>query len=319
MDVGSIRVLPACCCTCCCLWSIFTFVALLVSFISLEQGQFALHLNWTTQKIAADVLTDPGMKFVGLGNMLKTFPSTFQTMYFVADGKGTGGDAGEVKRGPVKTRSQDGLEMSVSVSFQWKLDASSLHGLYTILGDSLYKDEFVRFARGAIVKSCADFPADMFFTNRTLITQNMLDNMIAAFNRPDQNLRVGIKGLQLREVDLPDAFDDEIGRTQEEMQEVEVAAAQRLELQIEMDQKIIEAEEKVNKLVLEGQADANALLSVNRAEVDQIINWQKQQAQANSAILKVFEDDNDPFARLFEIMEIWAMNQHDTDNLVVNM
>ena len=42
----------------------------------------------------------------------------------------------------------------------------------------------------------------------------------ANFAKPELGLNLEIAGLQLREVDLPDDFDDEIENTQEQMQEV---------------------------------------------------------------------------------------------------
>ena len=41
----------------------------------------------------------------------------------------------------------------------------------------------------------------------------------ANFAKPELGLNLEIAGLQLREVDLPDDFDDEIENTQEQMQE----------------------------------------------------------------------------------------------------
>merc|ERR1719482_2330660 len=108
--------------------------------------------------------------------MFVEFPSTFQTMYFVRDDRGVAeetedDDHPSIKRGPLRARSSDGLEMSVSISLQWQMDKGSLKPLYDILGggtleESLYRDEFVRFVRAAIVESCANFAADAFFTNR---------------------------------------------------------------------------------------------------------------------------------------------------------
>merc|ERR1719424_1248145 len=105
-------------------------------------------------------------------------------MYFISDTRGIIEDEEHpsIKRGPLRARSSDGLEMLVSVSFQWQLNSQSLKPLYDILGggtleESLYRDEFVRFARAAVIESCANFAADRFFTNRTTITLDMLEKV----------------------------------------------------------------------------------------------------------------------------------------------
>jgi regulator of protease activity HflC (stomatin/prohibitin superfamily) len=269
---------------------------------------------------------DPGLYFVGLGNMFVEFPSTFQTMYFIRDTQGIieDEDHPSIKRGPLRARSADGLAMTVSISFQWQLRESSLKPLYDILGGgsletSLYRDEFVRFARAAIVESCANFAADNFFTNRTLITNDMLVKVRAAFERPDLGLELIIQGLQLREVDLPDAFDEEIVRTQEQMQEVQVAYAEREEQKIAMQKDLMVAEERVKQIVQESLGIAEKTRLENEAVVEQMINYQQKQAIANAEILGKFVNDTNPYARLFELMEIRALNAHNDTRLLINL
>jgi len=303
---------------------IFAIIALPLSFKSLEQGKFALQLNWTTQKISDEVVTSPGMYMVGLGNMLIEFPSTFQNMYFVKDSRGIAGSDLDVFRGPIRARSADGLEMLVSLSFQWKLEPTALVPLYRILGggegdSNLYRDEFVRFARAAIIESCSYFEADMYFTNRTEITRRMRDIVSTEFDQPAKGLKVLIKGLQLREVDLPDAFDEEIVRTQEQMQEVEVANAEREEEKITWSRELLVAEQRVLEILEKSRGIAQKTKDLNEATVDQLLVFQTKQAQANALILEEVSKDADPVQRLFEIMEISAVRNHNSSHLMINL
>lgn len=321
---AELKVVPICCCSICCFLLIFTIIALPMSFKSLEQGKYALQLNWQTQKIGDEVLTEPGMYMVGLGNMLVEFPSTFQTMYFVGDSRGIAGSETDVKRGPIKARSMDGLEMSISISFQWQLEKRSLLPLYEILGggdleDNLYRDEFVRFARAAVIESCADWSAESFFKNRTSITAMMEEKMRSAFNDVDRGLILKIQGLQLREVDLPDAFDEEIIKTQENMQEVEVAKAERDEQRISMEREVMVTEEKVKQMVEESLGVAEKTRLMNEAVVNQMLYYQKKQAEANAEVLQKFKDDPEPYERLFEMMELRAISDHDSSKMLINM
>lgn len=266
------------------------------------------------------------MYYMGLGNMFVEYPSTFQTMYFIRDLKGISEeeDHPTIKRGPLRARSADGLEMLVSVSFQWQLRKNSLKPLYDILGggtmeESYYRDEFVRFARAAIVESCAKFAAEFFFKNRKTITDDMLAQMTSAFARPDIGLDITIQGLQLREVDLPNAFDEEIIRTQEQMQEVQIALAEREEQKIVKEKDLMVAEQRVKQIIQEsiGQAEKTRLL--NEAEVEMILLYQEKQAKSNAEILSKFVNDPQPFARLFELMEIRALSAHNTSRLMINL
>jgi len=254
------------------------------------------------------------------------YPSTFQTMYFIKDAKGIVEDEDHpsIKRGPLRARSSDGLEMIVSISFQWQLHEKSLKPLYDILGggsisSSLYRDEFVRFARAAIVESCANYAADSFFTNRTTITENMLQHVKKHFQRADIGLDLTIQGLQLREVDLPDAFDEEIIATQEQMQEVEVAYAEREEQRIIMEKEKMVAVEKVKQVIQESLGAARKTELENAAVVEQMLIYQQRQATANAEILSKFVTDADPYSRLFELMEIRALNAHNDTRLLINL
>jgi len=327
-ELSQIKVVP----TCICFWvsvaAIFGVIALPMSFKSLAQGKYALELNWHTQQIG-EVKTEPGMYFVGLGNMLVEFPSFFQTMYFVRDNRGINDDEEDdlhpsIIKSPLRARSADGLEMVVSMSFQWQLNPRSLKPLYDILGGgsieySLYRDEFVRFARAAIVKSCANFAAEAFFINRTMITEDMFKKISKEFERPDIGMDLIIQGLQLREVDLPNQFDDEIVRTQEQMQEVEVAYAEREEKRIMMEKDLLLANLMVQQVIQEASGQAERTRLTNTAIVKQILVFQQAQASANAEILSHFVSDKDPYARLFELMEIRALNAHNDTRMLINL
>lgn len=324
MGLGELRVVPTCCCAFFCFWIIFAIVGLSVSISSLEQGRYALKLDWTTQQIDPEVIAEPGMKNLGFGNMLLEYPSVYQNMYFLNNHQSTcqdedPADCEDVVRSPVYARSQDGLEMRISVSFQWKLEPQVLIPLYSILGNDLYKDEFVRFARASIVESCTFFTADMFFSNRTIITADMLDRLRENFNQPERNLKVEITGLQLREVDLPDDFDEEIGNTQEQIQEVEVARAEREEQMITMEREIIVATEHVQEVLEDARGQAQAIMQANNATVSQMLNLQRRQAESNALVLQMFANDTDPFGRLFSMMKIRALESHTDSALLISM
>ncbi|CAJ1379689.1 unnamed protein product [Effrenium voratum] len=215
MGLEDIRIFPVCGLFLCLSLVVFTLVSVPSSFKSMEQGRYSVTLEWMTQNIRDEVVIEPGLKFVGLGNYLIEFPGTFQAMYFISDGRGVSPAPvpelfKPVVRGAIRARSADGLEMQISVSFQWRLRPNALVDLYNILGETLYKDEFVRFAKAAVIESCSKFTADQYFTQRQAITTNMMQALQANFDKPELGLSMEIAGLQLREVDLPDDFDDEI-------------------------------------------------------------------------------------------------------------
>jgi len=324
------RVVPICCLTWCCLCTIFGIIAVPLSYKSLEQGRYALELSWTTQKIGEEVLSQPGIYLVGLGNMLVEYPSTYQSMYFVSDMRGITDDEEmedvhlDIKKGPIHARSKDGLEMIVSISFQYQMLPASLKPLYDVLGggeldEAFYRAEFVRFARAAIVESCANFGAAEFFVSRALISQDMLSHVQQTFERPDLGLGLKITGLQLREVDLPDRFDAELVMTQEQMQELLVAYAERDEQKIIMSKNLMVAKERVKQIREEALGIAGKTLIENAAIVKQTLVYAQKQAEANADILAQFVNDSDPYSRLFEVMEMRALTAHNNTKMLVNL
>jgi len=290
----------------------------------MEQGRYSVTLEWMTQNIRDEVVIEPGLKFVGLGNYLIEFPGTFQAMYFISDGRGVSPAPvpelfKPVVRGAIRARSADGLEMQISVSFQWRLRPNALVDLYNILGETLYKDEFVRFAKAAVIESCSKFTADQYFTQRQAITTNMMQALQANFDKPELGLSMEIAGLQLREVDLPDDFDDEIANTQEQMQEVEVGKAERQEKIIIMEAQAQVALQKVEELLKGAKGQATRVQVQNQATIQQLMLFQRKQAEANSAILQQFVNDTVPFQRLFETMEIRALDDHAVSKMTVTL
>lgn len=323
-----VRVVPVCCCSCCCALVIFAVAAIPLSFKTLEQGKYAIQLNWSTQKVSDEVVKNPGMYMVGLGNVMIEYPSTFQNMYFVDAGGGS--QEFDINRPAIRARSKDGLEMRISVSFQWKFEPSSLLPVYAILGGgatveegNLYRDEFVRFARGALVESCALFGAAEYFTNRTEITTVMYEKVRIAFYKPEKNLIVSIKGLQLREVALPPKFDEEIVQTQKELQEVQVAVAERTEKEIIMQRNMAVMQQRVLQMEIDAQGVAQETLNVNAAIVAQKLVLAEESAFANALILEQLNQSiskgADPYQRLFEVMQVGAVNGHDSRHLLLDI
>lgn len=323
MDIKNVPVFKACGCFCCCFWLIFTIVAVILSITSMEQGKYAVQLIWLSQSVLDEPVTEAGLKFVGLGNALLEYPSTFQTMYFTTTTQGVQATSESafppIVKPPIRARSADGLEMYVTISFQWKLEAQALIALYKLLGEDGYDDAFVRFARAAIINTCSYFPADMYFTNRTLITARMTEDLERNFQLPEKGLQCTIQGLQLQEVDLPDEFDVEIANTQTQLQELEVAFAERVEKEVAMQTELLVSQQQVLRILETQSGQARGFLELNDAEVDQQLLFQQRQAVANNEILQIFENDTQPFDRLFDIMEIRMLEEHNADNLMFNV
>jgi len=313
----------------CCGFIIFVICAVALSFKSLEQGRFALNLGWYSQAVSEEVFNTPGLRMVSMGNSLIEYPSTFQYIYFTSgDWNRSEGDAdeaealGEIRRPHINARTQDGLNVQVELSFQWKLNPSALIALHGILRDTTYADNyrytFVRLARSSVIESCANFTADKYFTNRTYIKTAILEHLVKMFKQPENGLSVTIQGAQLQQVLLPPEYNEEIVLTTEQKQAVEVATAERVRETTKRQTAMLVERQAVEIAVLNARASRNATLRLNQAEVDQIRIYQSEQALANAQILQAFINDGSPFDRLFGIMEVRAMTAHSQDRVIFN-
>lgn len=81
---------------------------MIVSFKSLDINEYGLDYSSISKTIEPIALTG-GIHFLGLGHSFIKYPSTFITIEFSKDPKSSGP--------PIKSRTSDGLEVAVEISF----------------------------------------------------------------------------------------------------------------------------------------------------------------------------------------------------------
>lgn len=93
--------------------------------------------------------------------MFLKFPSTVQNVQFSNDGKSLDGDS-------LKTRTRDGLEITLEISFQYQLRSNKLFDLYNKYGlRDNYHNIFVKNAVDVLTAVATEHPAKHFFAKRT--------------------------------------------------------------------------------------------------------------------------------------------------------
>lgn len=86
-----------------------------------------------------------------------------------------------------------------------------------------------------------------------------------------------------------------------------------------MQTELLVSQQQVLRILETQSGQARGFLELNDAEVDQQLLFQQRQAVANNEILQIFENDAQPFERLFDIMEIRMLEEHNADNLMFNV
>ena len=117
--------------------------------------------------------------------------------------------------GPLSSRTSEGLDVAIEVSFQYALQPEELYNLYMEYGVHQYKGVLIRVAQDALTDVATHFTAFEFFSSRSNISMAMDIALKSSFER----LGVTVDATQLKDVDLPNDFEQSIVDTQSAQQE----------------------------------------------------------------------------------------------------
>ncbi len=220
-----------------------TSVSILVcSFEQIDFNEYGLKQNIWTREFSEEIYEE-GLYYIDPLHTFLRFPSTWQTIEFTPDFY-----SDDI---PLSTQTKDGLEVTVDVSFQFRLRKQDLLILYSSYGMD-YKDYFIRVSRSALREVCGEFSAIEFYANRSivnLVMKTSLNDSLASL--------IEVGEFQLRDIDLPDSFEAAT-------EELEVARIQIQIAQYAQEATIIEAQ----TLIIQAQADANITIIDAQAAAD---------------------------------------------------
>lgn len=239
------------CCTTCCVG----FLLIFFGFSSLEATELGLNYSWISKTISPRI-HENGLYFIGIGHSFIKFPKTVQTIEFSLEKHSN--------RGPIESRTSDGLEVSIEISFQYTLQPDKLYSLYNTYG-SKYSLVFQNIAINLLTEEATKYTAYNFFMDRGKIKDDFQFALDKAFN---QFCFADIQFLQLRSVDLPNLFEQSIQESEVKKQDIQKAQAEQNKVKIEVDTKIKSAEYQKDVTVNMAQGEAEAILKQNSANVD---------------------------------------------------
>jgi regulator of protease activity HflC (stomatin/prohibitin superfamily) len=307
-------------------------ILLSISMTTLETGRYGLKFSHYSQDVVGEPITEPGIKWVGALNSLILFPSVYQLVYF--DDANAEVAENEVALDSVHSRTYDGLQIYVKISFQWYLKPENLKGVYAVLGGAedlidgeVYDNKpsfigsIIRIARGALTAVCSQYTAADFFANQTVVQERMFQALQDTFSMPEENFVINVAGLQVRNVDLPDAYENSIADTQQAQQDFRTATAERFTKEVELSTAQVKSREKQTQLKVEVNAKKIAILAENAAVVEQYMKFQVMQADGYAKLLKVLIDTNatNPYETLLGLMRQRALKSHDINKLILTM
>jgi len=275
---------------------------------------YALKQNVLTKEIDDEVY-EAGLYWVGIQYDMIRFPSTWQTIEFIPsdkdenkkteDDKSANTDTdlpleeqGYGKDIPVSSRTEDGLDLSIDLSFQYKLNKDTVKDLYSAYTLD-YSDAILRIARGVIRDVSSKYDALEFFYNRSQIDSEIKQALIDK----EDVMFVEIGEFQLREINLPDSFENAIELVEVAKQEIKIAEYQQQAATIRASTLIIEAQAQYNISIIEAQATAQVLNITFTAQAESLFHL-AEQLGFNST-------------QLLTYLWIQAIEHHDSAYLII--
>jgi regulator of protease activity HflC (stomatin/prohibitin superfamily) len=194
-----------------------------------------------------------GIHFLGFQHSFIRFPKSVQTVDFT-----NGGDAGIIE-----SRTQDGLEVLLEISFQYELEVSKIYELYMNF-DTTYQNNLILISIDVINKVSNNYTAYDFFVLRNEISGVMEASLT---KRLRSEMGIGIKFFQLKDVDLPNSFEDAIQTTEVKKQDIEKAKAEKSKVVVEIETKLQKAKQNQEIILNKAYGEANRTTLNNYATV----------------------------------------------------
>lgn len=292
-----------------CLWPVLvvagiaTVVLLIFSFDSLEYQEYGLNYSKITETVEAKPYTS-GRYYLGIANHFIRFPRMVNSVVF-------SDESGDKKQGPaVQSRTKDGLNVRLEVSFQYRLKFDQVFDLYTTLGAE-YESTLLRMAIEQLSTAATDHSAHFFFTNRTAISAVMHDRL----NKHLQDRAFSeVPFFQLRTVHLPSEFEEAIRETQLKQQDIQIAGLEQKTKTVTFKTRVLQAEQEVKVLINQAEAEAASINATNRAYCRQYKVTQDLQTSALSQMVAASGWDA---PQLLDYMRVRAFRGHPANKSTV--
>lgn len=286
------------------------FVLLMLGFDSLEYQEMGLNYSWITESIE-DQPFGSGRHFLGIGNHFIKFPKMVRSIYFI-DGYDSGAGTKSYQGPPLQSRTKDGLNVQLEISFQYRLQFATLYQMYTTFGEN-YEDMLVRMAIEQLTTATTKHPAHFFFTNRTTVGVEMHKEMSNQF---EKHAFAEVPFFQLRTVHLPVNFENAIKLTQVAQQEIQIAKLEQKTNRVSYQTEVLRAEQAVKVMLNEAEAEVASIKAQNDAYCQQYKFTQELQSEA---LEQLQESSGWSSRQLLDYLRIRAVREHPSDKTTIRL
>jgi regulator of protease activity HflC (stomatin/prohibitin superfamily) len=195
------------------------------------------------------------------------------------------------------------------LSFQYKLRKAELIELYGTFALD-YENYFISQSRTTLRDVASFYNAIEFFNNRTFIGDVMFQYLIQDIDV----MYADVVYFQLREIDLPDEFEEALKQVQIAQQQYQIALYEQEAAIIRAQTQIIEAQAAANITVVLAEADAEAYLINMEAQAEALNITLTAERLAYYAMGQQL---NLTSSELLALLWIMAVQEHDDSLLII--
>jgi len=280
-------------------------ILFLLSFDTLEYQEMGLNYSWISETVEDKPYTS-GRYYLGLGNHFIKFPKMVKQVCFIDE-------IMEDTKGPaLQSRTRDGLNVRLEVSFQYRIKFEKLYELFTTLGQN-YQQTFLRMAIEQLTTAATMHDAHFFFSNRTIISTEMHKMLNSHFQ---EHAFSEIPFFQLRTVHLPTEFEGAIRDTQVKQQDIQTAIQEQKTNRVSFRTKVLQAEQEVKVLKNQADGEAAAILAQNDAYCKQ---YRFTQTLQQTALKQLMTSAGWTSKQLLEYLRIRAVRDHPSEKTTIRM
>lgn len=244
-----------------------------LSMGQVDQNQYGLVFNWVTKQIGNKVYHG-GTHFIGFWNTFVVFPATVNTIEFSERPFLHTSES-------LHTRTKEGLGLHLSIAFQYKLNPERIPELYALTNE-MYEGLYTRIARDQLLEAASQYEGPQYWLDR----KHIGDHMRRLVDGKLKESYASLWGLQLLTIDLPDAYEASITKTQVEQQMIRTRKNEQTAAGIRADTNVMEAEYGRQIQVVQAGASANYSLVTRLAEAEA----SKRRIKAEADVLKYVRD-----------------------------
>jgi hypothetical protein len=229
-------------CGCCAVLAVIGVIVFAsFAFETIAPIEYGIIYNNLSKRIDGSKVYEGGWHYTGITSSFLKFPATIQNVEFTSY-KGA-------ESAPLEARTQEGLTITMDLSFQYKLVKDKVGDLYNNFTDK-YEDSFIRIARGALIEESAKHNSAEYWENRKVIGQQM-KNII---NERLETAHATCESIQILSVELPEKREAAIIKSQVEKQinQQKLYEQEATEVRAAINVDVSETNQKIT--VIEGNA-----------------------------------------------------------------